>query len=390
MNDLKSPTVNVLMVAAEASSELYARRIMEECKKRNLNISFFGIGSLKMKELGFEIIEYSEKMAVVGLWEVVSHFQVISDAFKNLLSISRKRAPRFALLMDYPDFNLRLAKKLNYLKIPIYYFISPQIWAWRTGRVELIKKIIKKMLVVFPFEVPFYKSHDVDVTFVGHPLLDELQSSVLTPEEIEKNRSKLGISTGDFVIGLLPGSRDSELKYNFDSQLKAAEIIAKDCPEAKFIVLVAPTFEKEYLKLYIPEKYKIKLNFVKDEPLKTMQLCHACIVASGTATLMTALAEIPMVIMYKMNSVTATVARRLVKGEFFGMPNLICGEKIVPELFQNEANPEFLAAEILKFYNNEEYYKSTKLKLGSIKEKLGTSGAAIRVVDEIERELKWE
>lgn len=377
----------ILIVAAEASSELYAARVIEECQRRKLPVSFFGIGSPRMKALGCELMESSDNMAVVGLWEVLAHWSVISGAFKSLLVQAKLRKPKLALLLDYPDFNLRLAKKLNGVQIPVYYFISPQVWAWRTGRVNLIKKIIKKMLVVFPFEEPFYKSHGVDVTFVGHPFLDELPDSLLSPGEIEIGRSKRGVALGDVLIGLLPGSRKSELKHNFLTQLEAAKVIHTKNPRTKFMVVVAPSLDIDFVKTFIPEGFNIPFSLVKDEPLKLIQICDACIVASGTATLITALAGTPMVIMYKMNALTASIARKLVKGDFFGMPNLISGEKIVPELFQEAANPENLAVKILKFVDNKPYCRETRTKLDLVKAKLGSSGAVKKVVDEIEKEL---
>lgn len=378
----------ILIVSAEASSELYARRVMLECEKRNLPVSFFGIGSEAMKQMGCQIVEQSEKMAVVGLWEVLAHWKIISQAFKNLLNMARVKKPKLALLLDYPDFNLRLAAKLKKLDVPVYYYISPQVWAWRTGRVKVIKKIISKMLVVFPFEVDFYKKHNVDVSFVGHPLLDEVVESRMSEEQRKEKRGLWGAKPEDFVVGIMPGSRDSELRYCFETQIRATEEILIQKPDTKFFILVAPSLDTEFVKTYMPTDTKIKFVFIKDEPFKMIQSCDAVIVASGTATLMTALMEVPMVIMYKMNPMTASLARKLVKGRFFGMPNLISNEKIVPELFQEEANADFIANEILKYISNPSYLKSVQQKLSKIKDMLGTSGAAIRVVDEIQKALQ--
>ncbi|MDZ4677873.1 MAG: lipid-A-disaccharide synthase [Oligoflexia bacterium] len=379
----------ILIVAAEASSELYASRIIEEAKRRGLKAKFFGIGSQKMESLGCEIIEQSEKMAVVGLWEVLAHWGVISRAFRNLVSQAEIRKPKVALLLDYPDFNLRLAAKLHGLSIPVIYYISPQVWAWRKGRVHTIKKIISKLLVVFPFEVDFYKKFEVPVTFVGHPLLDEISQNTLTHEQKKIGRQQLGVSDGEFLIGLLPGSRDSELKYCFQTQLETAQKISEQKKNARFLILVAPSLELAKVQALIPENIKIAVRLVKDEPLKILQLCDSCIVASGTATLVAGLAETPMVIMYKMNQLTSFLAKRLVKGpEFFGMANLILGERAVPEFFQEEANPDQLARETIRFMNDENYRLLIKSKLALIKTKLGNGGANNRVVDELEALIK--
>lgn len=384
MSEAKS-SKEILIVAAEASSELYAGRIIDECRRRKLNVHFFGIGSRKMAEVGCEVVEYSENMAVVGLWEVLARWKVISHAFKKLLEISKIKKPKLALLLDYPDFNLRLAKKLYNMQIPIFYYISPQVWAWRTGRVKLIKRIIRKMLVVFPFEVAFYQSYNIDVKFVGHPLLDEIANSQLSANLRIEGRQRLNVQNDDFLVGLMPGSRESEIENNFVTQMNAAAIISKKIPNAKFMILVAPTLDIELIKTFIPPNAQINYVLVKDEPLKMIQLCDSCIVASGTATLMAALAETPMVIMYKMNALTAIIAKRLVKGNFFGMPNLIFGEQVVPELFQQEASDLNLACETLKFIEDKKYLENTKHKLSQIKYKLGSSGANLKVVDEIQK-----
>jgi lipid-A-disaccharide synthase len=381
----------VLLVAAEASSELYARRIIEEVKKRGLDFNFYGIGSHSMKAMGFDLIESSENMAVVGLFEVLAHWKVISRAFKSLVrrasGLQTGEKPKVALLIDYPDFNLRLAKKLNSRKIPVLYFISPQVWAWRQGRVHLIKKIVSRMLVVFPFEKDFYEKFNVPVSFVGHPLLDEIKNLRFQGEDRKVARQHLGVKDGDFLVGLLPGSRESELKYNFQTQLNAATEIAVKKPFARFIILVAPTLDIERVKSLIPENLKVSLRVVKDDPLKIIQICDACIVASGTATLMVGLAEVPMVIMYKMNQATGFVARRLVSGAFFGMANLILGERAVPELFQDEANPENLSKEICRYIDDNDYRIATTQKLSKIKDRLGSGGAISRVVDELVKVL---
>jgi lipid-A-disaccharide synthase len=340
-----------------------------------------------MEQLGCTLIEKSEKMSVVGVAEVVAHWNVIKNAFNNLLATVRREKTDLAILLDYPDFNLRLARKLHQLKVPVFYYISPQVWAWRTGRVELIKKVIQKMLVLFPFEVDFYKKHNVEVSFVGHPLLDELPHSQLSSDERKIGRSKYNVREDEFLVGLLPGSRESELKNNFEVQLRAAELLSKEYPKVKFIILVAPSLEVEFVKTYIAKDLKFNYALIKEDPLKMIQLFDVCLVASGTATLVTALLEIPMVIMYRMNTLSAYLARKLVKGKFFGMPNLIMDQKVVPELFQEEATAAGLAAEVKRFMLESDYYQNSKNKLKEIKTKLGSQGATVRVVDEMEKAL---
>jgi lipid-A-disaccharide synthase len=243
------------------------------------------------------------------------------------------------------------------------------------------------MLVVFPFEKDFYEKFNVPVSFVGHPLLDEIKSARLTVDSRSVERGQIGILETDFLVGLLPGSRESELKYNFLVQLEAAELLSRKYPKAKFLILVAPTLTLARMKELLPPELKFSVRLVKDEPLKVMQMCDACIVASGTATLMMGLAETPMVIMYKMNSMTGFLARRLVKGQFFGMANLILEEQAVPELFQDAASALNICTEIGRYIDDSAYKNSVKEKLALIKTKLGSGGAVVRVVDELEKYL---
>lgn len=374
----------ILIVAAEASSELYARRIIEEFKNRNLKYHFFGIGSQGMKEIGCEIIESSENMAVVGLWEVLAHFKVIASAFKRLVLRAKQSKPQIALLLDYPGFNLRLAKKLAKLRIPVVYYISPQVWAWRRSRVYDIKKIISKMLVVFPFEKAFYEKYQIPVSFVGHPLLDEINHKKLNHDSRRALRQQLGVSDDQFLIGLLPGSRHSELKYNLKTQVQACKKILAGHADSRFLLLVAPSLNLDEVRSYLPPDIEVAIRIVKDDPVKVLQLCDACIVASGTATVMTGLVQRPMVIMYKMHPLTGFIAKRLVNGiSAFGMTNLILEEKAVPELFQEEASPENISKEILKFIKNPDYANQTRSKLSQIPVKLAKGDTAKNVVDNL-------
>ncbi|MCC6276556.1 MAG: lipid-A-disaccharide synthase [Oligoflexia bacterium] len=379
----------ILIVAAEASSELYGARIIEEARRRGHRWQFIGIGSAGMQSQGAEIIERSERMAVVGLAEVLKHFKVIKNAFYSLLAVASKEKPNAALLMDYPDFNLRLARRLKAMAVPVVYFISPQVWAWRQGRVHLIKKIVSKMLVVFPFEKEFYQRFGVDVEFVGHPLLDELERAKLSSAQRIQERQKLGFKPDDFVVALLPGSRHSEIKYILATQIEAARRLQAARPLVKFVLLVAPTLELEEIRSLLPSDLPESFRLVKDEPFKILQLSEAALVASGTATLVTSLAQIPMVIVYKMNPVTGWLAKYLVRGPaFFGMPNLILGGRVVPELFQAEASAEKVSEELTRYIDDSQYYIEVKEKLASVGQKLGGGGAVSRVVDELERLIK--
>lgn len=377
---------SVLIVAAEASSTLYAQRLLESWKAEGRKIDAFGIGSREMEKLGFECLGRSEELAVVGLQEVIKHFPVISKTFYSLIDQAKARKPKFALLLDYPDFNMRLAKKLKANGVTVIYYISPQIWAWRTGRVKTIKKIVDHMLVLFPFEEKFYQEHNVPCTFVGHPLLDELPQVVRDLSVIKTQRQRFGIADDEIVLGLMPGSRNSEIEHHFDTQLKTAELMVKRNPKIRPVLMVAPSLERDLFGPQIAAS-STPIQIMREDPFDMMAIADVMLVASGTATLMVGLMEKPMVIMYRMKPITAWLARRLVtKTKFFGLVNLVMGRKVVPELFQEEANPVQLADELENLLKQPA--RDAVLKdLAQVQDALGSTGATQRVLEILNRYL---
>ena len=370
---------NVLIVAAEASSALYASRLLELWKNENESIQTFGVGSQQMVDLGFEALGRSEQMAVVGIQEVIKHYGEIKEVFEKLIEMAKLRRPRFALLLDYPDFNLRLAKELKKLGIIVVYYISPQVWAWRTSRVHKIKKVVDKMLVVFPFEKEFYKRYDIDVEFVGHPLLDEIKESYFDKKFIQTLRQRFGIDNYDNLVGLMPGSRWSELKHHLSTQIQVADKLFKQDPNLKFAILVAPTFSLSDMKSVLPET-STPIILIKDDPMIMAAMCDEILCASGTATLLVGLIRKPMVIMYKMNGLTAWLAKKFVKNTpFFGLINIVVGQKIVPEYFQEEANPTQLSEALLKLIDSPQAREDVTRALGQAHKLLGEKGATQRV-----------
>ncbi len=369
---------SVLIVAAEASSSLYAQRLLQSWKSHGRDVRAFGIGSRSMEAEGFECLGRSEEMAVVGLQEVVKHLPHIKNVFYSLLEQAEKRKPKFALLLDYPDFNLRLAKELKKRGVKVVYYISPQVWAWRTGRVKNIRKNVDHMLVLFPFEEGFYREHGVKVDFVGHPALDELPT-FLAPNELKIRRNKFGVSDDEIVLGLMPGSRNSEIEHHLKSQLDAAALLVKKNPKVRPLLMVAPTLEREKLAQAMGD-VAFPIQLVKENPNDMIALADVILVASGTATLMVGLMEKPMVIMYRMNALTAWFAKRLVtKTPYFGMVNLVMNRKIVPELFQEQASPEGMAREVEKLISDSPERSRMVSDLKQVKDRLGSKGATERV-----------
>lgn len=374
-------SAKIMIVAAETSSSLYAQRLLEHWKKQNLNIESFGIGSRDMEKLGFECLGRAEELAVVGVQEVISHWGVIKKAFYDLLNAAESRKPNVVLLLDYPDFNLRLAKKLKKTGVPVVYYISPQIWAWRQGRVNLIRRIIDKMLVLFPFEVDFYEKHQVKAEFVGHPLLDELTGKLEDPQVRAMHRKKYGVMDDEILLGLMPGSRRSELKHHLMVQLETARQLCARFPNLKVALLVAPNFSTEEMQVHL-ENIDFPLILVKDEPFAMINLTDLVLCASGTATLMVGLMKKPMVIMYRMNALTAWIAKSFVKHtKHFGLINLILDKRVVPEVFQGEANPSNMAKLLGEWLEQPDKMRAVARHLGEARLRLGDRGATGRVAE---------
>lgn len=368
------------MIAAEPSSSLYAQRLLEEWKAQGLSVEAFGIGSVQMEALGFECIGRTEELAVMGLAEIMGSIGKIVDVFYKLVRIAQERKPDVVILLDYPEFNFRLAKKLKKLGFKIVYYISPQIWAWRSGRVHFIKKYIDKVLVLFPFEVDFYKKYGVDVDFVGHPLLDELSPKIFTTQYQNEQRGKYGVVPGEKVLALMPGSRRSELKLHMETQIRTAALVLEKLPKAKIMLLVAPNLSVEEIRSYLPKEVSLPVIFVKKDPFEMIAMSDFVLCASGTATLAVGLMEKPMVIMYIFKKMTAFLAQFLIKRPtHFGMSNLILGKTVSPEFFQDEASPKSMSSVIVEQLSNPQIYKVHHEELMKLKAKLGDTGATKKV-----------
>lgn len=377
----------VLIVAAEASSALYAQRLLEFWRDEKSSIAAFGVGSQEMEDLGFKRFGKSEEMAVVGFQEVFEHYSAIKAVYNNILEEVKKNPPKYALLLDYPGFNLKLAKDLKELGIKVIYYISPQLWAWKKNRIKIVQKYVDRMLVLFPFEKPFYEGYNVPVDFVGHPLLDELHSNLFDEKERKLQRAKCGINENDLLLGLMPGSRKSELKHHLQTQIEVAENLQKKYPGLKICLMVAPGLDLQQVKNSLSQ-LDSKIILMQDEPHKMIRLADFILCSSGTATLQIGLLHVPMVIMYKMNILTAFLAKLVVRGtKYFGMINLILDEEVGPEFFQEKANVKTLSASIEKLINDKEHRVKVREKLSKTQELLGDKGATQRVAKILEEYL---
>lgn len=377
----------VLIVAAEASSGLFAQRLIEHFRKQKAELHFFGVGTLEMEQIGFERLGASEEMAVVGAVEVIEALPLLKKVYADLVAEVKKRKPAVVILMDYPGFNLKLAEELHPLGIPIVYYVTPQVWAWKQKRVEKIQKYCSKALVILPFEKPFFESHGVKCEFVGHPLLDELRDELMKPDYRKLQRRRRGVADDELVLGLMPGSRKGELKLNFGEQLKAAAELKRRYTNLKVMVFVAPTLSTAEVQEAMGD-FPFEIQLLKDEPMEMIVLADFILAASGTATLMVALAQVPMVIMYRLRWLTGLLARVLVRGvRFFGLPNLIMDQEVVPERWQSGARADRLASLISEYFDSPEKRAAMILKLGEVRKRLGDKGATARVARALEEYL---
>lgn len=376
-----------MIIAAEASSAAYALKLIRHWKQQGRDYQFFGVGSEAMEKEGFERFGQSEQMAVVGVAEIAAHFKELRKIFNKLVEVAKERRPQVVILMDYPDFNLRLAEKLKAFDLKVFYYISPQIWAWRKSRVETIRRYCEKIFLLFPFEVEFYKSKNISYEFVGHPLLEDLDPQLVNPKWIQLQKEKYGVRSNEKILGLMPGSRRGELDQHFDIQLEVARRLLKKHEHLRLAILVAPTVSKEDM-LRRLENFKSPYILLHDDPNRMISLTDYVLVASGTATLMVGLLQKPMVIMYRMKWLTGVIAKWLVRGvRFFGLVNLILGDEVVPERMQAAANPDELERLMDRYITDTEYCQSVIRQLQQLPHYLGEVGATGRVAKALDQYL---
>ncbi len=360
----------LMIIAGEVSGDLHGSSLVRELKKMDSSLKIYGIGGDKMKGEGMELAYHINKMAFLGFAEVVKHLPFIKRVQSDLIEIIKEKKIKNIVLIDYPGFNLNFARKLKALKLNIIYYISPQVWAWGAGRVNKIKKLISKMIVVFPFEEKLYKESGIEVEFVGHPLLERISEyKFLTKEELFE---KFNLDKSKEILLILPGSRLHEVEKILPESIKAAEKIAGEF-NLQIAIAGSPNISEEiYNCLSKSKNSKIISGYTYD----LMKYSKFGIIKSGTSTLESALFTLPMVIVYKTGFITYSIGKNLVKVKNIGMANIIAEEKVVPELIQNQANAESIYLECKKILSDEALYNSIKQKLSRVKDKLGSEGAS--------------
>ncbi len=363
----------ILVVAGEASGDMRGAGLVSAVKKLMPHVEFTGVGGKYMSAAGVSLLADIDQLGVVGFWEVLKHMPVIKRVFDLLDHYTDKEHVDAAILVDYPGFNMRLAEKLKAKNIKVIYYVSPQVWAWKEKRIHKIKKIVDRMLVLFPFEKPIYAKYGMDVDYVGHPLLDEVKIT----EPPGSIKAQLGIKPHMQTIGLLPGSRAKEIQKHLPVMLDAAKILLAKDPDRRFIVLKAATIPTTMLQEEI-QKSGVPAAIYEGSPYNGMGAMDAGIIASGTATLEAGLLLKPMVIMYKTGWFTYAVAKLFIKIPYIGLVNVVAGKKIVEELIQNDASAERIAKGIEQIFSNPNAYAQITNDLAQVKITLGSSGASAR------------
>jgi len=364
---------SVLIIAGEASGDLHGASLIRELKKLDSSLKIFGIGGDKMKAEGMELLYHIDKMAFLGFVEVIKHLPFIKKVQRDLIDEVKKRKVKQVVLIDYPGFNLNIARKLKQLKpelnLELIYYITPQVWAWGKGRVNKIRELFKKVLVVFPFEEDFFKSKNVNAKFVGHPLIQEIDGyDFISRNLLDK---KFDLDSSKEILLILPGSRKQEVKSIFPEAIKAASRLADELDMQIVVACSSSIDEKVYYELTNQRNFKV----IKDLTYDLLKHAKFGIVKSGTSTLEAGLMELPMVIVYKTNWLTYAIGRSLVKIKNIGMANIILDEQVVPEFIQNDANAENIYDAAKNILSDKELLNQIRIKLSKIKKVLGDKNA---------------
>jgi lipid-A-disaccharide synthase len=371
---------SLLIVAGETSGDLHGGHLVGELRSQAPELEIHAIGGPRMAQAGARLLHDSTRHATVGIVEAVRNFGTYASLYRRLVSFARSRRPDVVVLIDLPDFNLKFGRYVRRLGIPIVYYISPQVWAWRPGRLKTIAKLVRKMLVILPFEEELYRKEGVDVSYVGNPLLDEIPQGYRTTL-----REELGAR--DLLIGVLPASRKSQFERLFPVLMKTCRRIQDQLPATKFVVACAPNIDPRRVER---ERGRFGMGHaavVHGRTYDVMAASDLLLTASGTATLEAGLFGTPMIVTYKLNTVTAAIALSMLRIRSYALVNIVAGRKIVPELYQLQCRPELLADEALSMIREGRLPKIRE-ELKEIRRILGRPGASRRAAGEILDVLK--
>jgi lipid-A-disaccharide synthase len=369
--------MRVMLSCGEASGDLYAGALVEALRTREPDIEVFWLGGDRFKAAGGRLIGDFHGLAVTGLLEAVRILPDSYAMYRRLVQAAKDNRPDVLVLIDYPDFNFRLMAAVKRLGVPVVYYVSPQLWAWRPGRIQTMKALVDRVLPIFPFEEALYKSEGVDVRFVGHPLVELVQ----VKDSREELTRRLDLDPSRPIVALLPGSRPNELHRIVPVLAAAVPRIASAVVGTQFLVARAPNLPDSYFMPFQGSGATVRI--VEGATDDVLAASDAVITASGTATIQTALHNRPMVVVYRLSPVTYKLGKPLVRVSMFSMVNLVAGERVVQELIQEECTPERVAAEAVDLLTNHERVGDMKEQLARVREKLGGQGASGRAADAI-------
>jgi len=370
----------IFIVAGEASGDLHGAGLVSALKDRIPQASFTGIGGEKMRNAGVDLLFTNTDLAVVGITEVLAQIIPIVRAFSLTVSWIRRERPDLVILIDYPEFNLMVAGRARKAGIPVFYYISPQVWAWRRGRVKKIRRRVDRMAVILPFEQEFFRSHHVKADFVGHPLVDTVWSGMSRTEFCTEH----GLDPSLPLVGLVPGSRHGEVTRLFPVMSGAAGVIRAEMPQTQFVIPLAPTIDEGLLRI---DEYPVfrtrddRPAVCAGETYEAISASDVILATSGTVTLEAAVLGTPMVVTYRVSPVSGVLGRFLIHVQYASLVNLVAGREVVPELLQDQATPDALAEEVLFMLRDKARRMRMKEDLRDVTRRLGSGGAAGRAAD---------
>jgi len=370
--------IPLMIVAGEASGDKHGAKLVSALRalRPRMRFEFFGAGGDEMRQAGVETLVDAREVAIMGALEVARALPKFLRVFRRLSDAANERRPRLVVLIDWPEFNLRLARRLKRDGHRVVYYISPQIWAWRSYRIHAVKRHVERMLVILPFEKDYYERNDVEVDYVGHPLLDSV-SVTTTREEF---RTRHSLDTSNPVIAMLPGSRHSEIRHILPPMVEAAKLLNRWRPHFQFILPLARTFEPNAIAQQIGST---GLRVIENDTYNAIAASDLAVVASGTATLEAAIIGSPLIVVYRASQLNWRIFRPLINTPFVGMPNLIAGREIAPELLQDDLNGERLAKLIVEFLSDPARLRRSRDDLAEVRKKLGEANASERAADRI-------
>ena len=363
----------ILVIAGEASGDLHASNLVRELKERDPSLGIFGVGSRRMEEAGVTLLADAAEISVVGATEVLTHIGAIYRVYSKLKRFLRQERPDLLILIDFPDFNILTARAARRLGVPVLYYISPQVWAWRKGRVKTIAKLVQAIMVVFPFEVDLYRQAGVDVRFVGHPLADIVFSSCSRDDA----RRQFDLAAERRTVALLPGSRKKEIAQLLPDMLGAARLLMSRFADVQFVLPVAPTLERALVEQHVRAS-GVPVRIIDGRVYDVLQASDAAIVTSGTATLETGLMAVPMVIVYRISRLSYLIGRMIIHVKHIGLVNIVAGKTIVPELIQDDVTPARIAEAIGEVLSDPERNRKIRDDLRQVRAQLGEGGASRR------------